>query len=68
VFKAIKRDVDYSEYGGAPLLGVDGICIIGHGRSNAKAIKNAIRVSGEFAKNQVNQHIVESLKAFGQSK
>jgi len=64
VFKALKKDLDYSEYGGAPLLGVDGICIIGHGRSNAKAIKNAIRVSGEFAKNQVNQHIVEAISGF----
>lgn len=66
VFKALKKDLDYSEYGGAPLLGVDGICIIGHGRSNAKAIKNAIRVAGEFAKCQVNQHIVEGIKVFGQ--
>jgi len=62
VFKALKKEMDYSEYGGAPLLGVDGICIIGHGRSNKKAIKNAIRVSGEFAKQQVNQHIVEAIK------
>jgi glycerol-3-phosphate acyltransferase PlsX len=66
-FKALKKDLDYSEYGGAPLLGVDGICIIGHGRSNAKAIKNAIRVSNEFAKNQVNQHIVEAIRIFDQT-
>lgn len=65
VLKALKKDMDYSEYGGAPLLGVDGICIIGHGRSNAKAIKNAIRVSGEFAKYQVNQHIIEGIANFG---
>ena len=64
VFKALKKDMDYSEYGGAPLLGVDGICIIGHGRSDKKAIKNAIRVSGEFAKQQVNQHIVEAIRGY----
>jgi len=61
-FRALKRELDYAEYGGAPLLGVDGICIIGHGRSNTKAIKNAIKVAGEFAAQQVNQHIIESLK------
>ena len=64
VFAALKRDLDYSEYGGAPLLGVDGICLIGHGRSNAKAIKNAIRVSGEFAKQHLNQRIVEAIGSF----
>jgi glycerol-3-phosphate acyltransferase PlsX len=43
--KAFKKDLDYSEYGGAPLMGVNGVVIIGHGRSNAYAIKNAIRVA-----------------------
>ena len=47
-----KKRVDYSEYGGAPLLGVKGVCIICHGRSNANAIKNAIRVAKEFAERQ----------------
>jgi glycerol-3-phosphate acyltransferase PlsX len=46
---AIKKKLDYSEYGGAPLLGVDGVVIIGHGRSSAKAIKNAVRLAYEFA-------------------
>jgi glycerol-3-phosphate acyltransferase PlsX len=45
----IKKKLDYSEYGGAPLLGVDGVVIIGHGRSSAKAIKNAVRLAHEFA-------------------
>lgn len=63
-FEAIKKQVDYSEYGGAPLLGVNGISIISHGRSTAKAIKNAIRVAGEFVEHQVNQHIVEAVKKF----
>lgn len=64
-FRALKKEIDYSEYGGAPLLGVDGICIISHGRSSAKAIKNAIRQAGEFVNYQVNQHIVEGIKNNG---
>ena len=56
-----KKRLDYSEYGGAPLLGVRGVCIICHGRSNANAIKNAIRVAAEFAAGKVNQKIEEEL-------
>ncbi len=63
-FEAVKKQIDYAEYGGAPLLGVNGICIISHGRSSAKAIKNAIRVAGEFVEYQVNKHIVEAIKTF----
>ena len=62
-FKSIARKTDYAEYGGAPLIGVKGTCIICHGRSNPKAIKNAIRVATEFVAHHVNQHIVESMKA-----
>ena len=57
VFKHIKKKIDYSEYGGAPLLGVNGVCIIGHGSSNAKAIKNGIRVCIESVKNNVIENI-----------
>jgi glycerol-3-phosphate acyltransferase PlsX len=56
-FQKFKRRVDYSEYGGAPLLGVRGVCIICHGGSNANAIKNAIRVAAEFAEGRVNEKI-----------
>jgi glycerol-3-phosphate acyltransferase PlsX len=56
-FDDIKKRMDYSEYGGAPLLGVNGGCIISHGRSNAKAIKNAIRVAREFSINHVDAKI-----------
>ncbi len=56
-FAAFKKRVDYSEYGGAPLLGIKGICIICHGRSNANAIKNAIRVAAEFAAGHVDERI-----------
>ncbi len=60
-FNDFKKRVDYSEYGGAPLLGLNGICIICHGRSNAKAIKNAIRVAKEFAEGKINQRIATEL-------
>jgi glycerol-3-phosphate acyltransferase PlsX len=52
-----KKRADYSEYGGAPLLGVRGVCIICHGRSNANAIKNAVRVAAGFAAGHVNEKI-----------
>ena len=57
-----KKRLDYSEYGGAPLLGVRGGCIICHGRSNVNAIKNAIRVAAEFSSGNVNQKIEDELK------
>jgi len=61
-FKALKREVDYTEYGGAPLLGIDGICIISHGSSNPNAIKNAIRVAGEFAQGRINERILQEAR------
>ena len=60
-FQALKHKMDYAEYGGAPLLGVDGISIISHGRSSDRAIKNAIRVAAEFAKSDVNRHIHDDI-------
>jgi glycerol-3-phosphate acyltransferase PlsX len=56
-FNAFRRRLDPSEYGGAPLLGVRGVCIIGHGSSNDRAIFNGIRVAYEFAKAGTNQRI-----------
>ncbi len=56
-----KKRVDYSEAGGAPLLGVKGVCIICHGSSNVNAMKNAIRVAGEYAAAGVNKQIEEEL-------
>src|SRR5580692_270166 len=61
-FATFKKRLDYSEYGGAPLLGVRGGCIICHGRSNANAIKNAIRVASEFSGGNINQRIEEELR------
>jgi len=59
--RRFKKRVDYSEYGGAPLLGVRGVCIITHGGSNANGIKNAIRVASEFVAAQVNGKIQHEL-------
>jgi glycerol-3-phosphate acyltransferase PlsX len=55
--KKIYKKVDYAEYGGAQLLGVDGVCIIGHGRSNAAAVRNAIARAREFVANGVQEKI-----------
>ncbi|MCA8959506.1 MAG: phosphate acyltransferase PlsX [Planctomycetes bacterium] len=61
-FKGLMSRFDYAEYGGAPLLGVDGIVIIGHGRSDARAIANAVRWARRIADARVNDHIVESIQ------
>jgi glycerol-3-phosphate acyltransferase PlsX len=63
-FNDFKKRVDYSEYGGAPLLGLNGICVICHGRSNAKAIRNAIRITKEFAEGKINERIATELDAW----
>ena len=56
-----KRKTDYDEYGGAPLLGINGTCIISHGRSTAKAIRNAIKVASDFARNRVYESIAAAI-------
>lgn len=66
-FKEFKKRVDYSEFGGAPLLGVKGVCIICHGRSNANAIKNAVRVATEFASGHINRRIEDGLNGFAKA-
>ena len=60
------KRVDYAEYGGAPLLGLNGTGIVCHGRSNAKAIKNAIKVAAEMIRSKVNDHIVQILSESNQ--
>ena len=62
-FIDFKKRLDHTEYGGAPLLGVKGVCIITHGSSNANAIKNAVRVAGEFAERGINDSIERGLAA-----
>ncbi len=61
VFKNLKKELDYAEYGGAPLLGVNGCAIVSHGSSNAKAIKNAIYQAISFSKSNVNKTIEENI-------
>jgi len=65
-FRKLKKKIDYSEYGGAPLLGVRSPVIIGHGRSNANAIKNAIRVVREFHLHQLSSKIEQEIELFMQ--
>lgn len=60
-FNDFRRRLDYNEYGGAPLLGVRGICIIGHGSSNEIAVLNSIRVAMEFSRAEINSRIEQEL-------
>ena len=64
VFKTLKQQVDYDEYGGAPLLGVNGCVIISHGKSTPKAIKNAIFQALKFANSDINKVIEDELSHF----
>ncbi|MHB1351342.1 MAG: phosphate acyltransferase PlsX [Desulfobulbus sp.] len=66
-FKNFRKRVDYAEYGGAPLLGINGVGIVSHGKSNATAIKNAVVVAANMVEKKVNQSIVESLAKWGQT-
>ncbi|MBE3565631.1 MAG: phosphate--acyl-ACP acyltransferase, partial [Thermogemmatispora sp.] len=65
--KQLFKRLDYAEYGGVPLLGVNGVAVIAHGRSNAKAIKNALRVARETAEQGVVTAIAEGLARLGTS-
>jgi len=62
-FDSFRKSIDYTEYGGAPLLGVRGPCIIGHGSSNDVAIYNGIRVAYEFAKAGTTEAMVKAFEA-----
>ncbi len=66
-FKAIQKKIDPEEYGGSPLLGVNGICIIAHGSSTPLAIKNALRVAAESIEHEVNPHIVEEVRRYNET-
>ena len=59
---SFKKKTDYDEYGGAPLLGINGTCIISHGRSTAKAIKNALRVAADFSEKRVYKVIASEIE------
>jgi phosphate acyltransferase len=62
--KKVYKKLDYSEYGGAHLLGLNGVCIIGHGRSNATAVRNAVRNSGRFVMEKIHERIQNELPRF----
>jgi phosphate acyltransferase len=63
ILRKIYANHDWQEYGGAPLLGVDGYCLICHGRSEARAIKNAIRVAKQLTSSKINEKIVETIES-----
>jgi len=67
-FKRIKKKMDYAEYGGAPLIGINGTCIVTHGSSNDKEIKNGIKVAVQMLAFQLNKIITEKLKKYNISK
>jgi glycerol-3-phosphate acyltransferase PlsX len=59
----MREKIDYAEYGGAPLLGVNGVMIMAHGRSDARAITNAVRVARRMVETDINKHITEEIHA-----
>lgn len=66
-FRPIRNKTNYEMYGGSPLLGVNGICIIAHGASSPLAIKNAVRVATEFIEQKINPRIVEAIREYNES-
>jgi glycerol-3-phosphate acyltransferase PlsX len=58
----IKRRIDYSEYGGVPLLGINGACFICHGHSSPKAIKNAVRAAADYVRGDINRLLIDALR------
>ena len=62
--KKVKKKIDYDETGGAPLLGVNAPCVIGHGKSDSKAVKNALIVAAKYAENNINKKIEEDINKF----
>jgi glycerol-3-phosphate acyltransferase PlsX len=61
--RRLKARIDWEEHGAAPLLGVNGVCFVGHGKSRTKAIKSAIRTVTAFVEQRVNEHIHDELAA-----
>ena len=59
--KRFSRLVDYAEYGGAPLMGLNGICLICHGASNSKAMASAVRMASRFVEMEANAHLTEAV-------
>ena len=65
-FKSIRKKTNYEEYGGTPLLGVNGVCIIAHGASSPLAIKNAIRAATESIKHEINPKILRAVQSYNE--
>ena len=65
-FLQLRKEIDYAEHGGAPLLGVNGIAIIAHGASSAKAIKNAVRIGYESVRYELNKNMVDAIQLHSQ--
>ena len=68
VFKLLKKQIDYAEIGGAPLIGIKGCAIVSHGKSNAQAMENAIYRAIAYVDTGVNKHILEKLKEYNETK
>ena len=66
VFRLLKKEIDYAEIGGAPLIGIKGCAIVSHGKSNSKAIENAIYQAISYVDTGVNEHILENLQEYNQ--
>jgi phosphate acyltransferase len=64
-YRRFRRRVDYSEYGGAPLMGVAGLCIVGHGRSSVKAVRNAVTMAARFASSNVLNRVEQEIASLG---
>lgn len=65
-FRSIRKKTNYEEYGGMPLLGVNGVCIIAHGGSSPLAIKNALRAAAESVAQEINPHILQEVQAYNE--
>lgn len=63
-YRRFRKRVDYSEFGGAPLLGVAGLCIVGHGRSSVKAVRNAVAMASRMAGNQMVERLRHEMATF----
>jgi glycerol-3-phosphate acyltransferase PlsX len=68
VFKLLKKQIDYAEIGGAPLIGIKGCAIVSHGKSNARAMENAIYQAIAYVDTGVNKHILQKLEEYNQTK
>ena len=62
VFRALYKKIDYSEYGGAPMFGLKGGCIVCHGRSKAKAVANAVRITHQYVEEKIHEKIKNRMK------